>query len=75
MSAPAGMQGWGFFAHQKINRLAIFTLPVEMIGFYKKNIQYLTENAINPDRRRYSVKEEAARHYIDVDVYGDSCGV
>jgi len=26
---------WGFFAHQKINRLAIFTLPPEMIGFLR----------------------------------------
>ncbi|MEQ9048695.1 MAG: zinc dependent phospholipase C family protein, partial [Marinoscillum sp.] len=28
--------------------------------------------AINPDKRRYIMKEEAARHYIDLDVYGDS---
>jgi hypothetical protein len=64
--------GWGFFAHQKINRLAVFTLPTEMIGFYKKNIQYVSEAAVNPDRRRYAVPEEAPRHYIDLDEYGDS---
>ncbi len=63
---------WGFFAHQKINRLAVFTLPPELIGFYKQNIQEITEKAVNPDMRRYAVKEEAARHYIDIDVYGDS---
>ena len=63
---------WGFFAHQKINRLAVFTLPVEMVSFYKSNIQYITEAAINPDRRRYAVPEEAPRHFIDLDVYGDS---
>ncbi len=63
---------WGFFAHQKINRLAVFTLPAEMAGFYKKNIQYLTEASVNPDRRRYAVAEEAPRHYIDLDDYGDS---
>lgn len=63
---------WGFFSHQRINRLAVFTLPIEMIEFYKKNIQYLTEKAVNPDKRRYLIKEEAARHYIDIDVYGDS---
>ncbi len=63
---------WGFFAHQKINRLAVFTLPIEMIGFYKKNIQYISDAAVNPDRRRYAVPEEAARHYIDLDEYGDS---
>ncbi|MBL3656076.1 S1/P1 Nuclease [Fulvivirga sp. 2943] len=65
-------QYWGFYGHQKINRLAVFTLPVEMIGFYKHNIRYLTENAVNPDKRRYAVEGEAPRHFIDVDVYGDS---
>ncbi len=63
---------WGFFAHQKINRLAVFTLPPEMIGFYKRNILYLTEKAVNPDMRRYVNPKEAPRHYIDLDVYGDS---
>jgi len=64
--------GWGFFAHRKINRLAVFTLPVEMITFYKKNIRSIEEDAVNPDRRRYIVPEEASRHYIDLDKYGDS---
>ena len=68
--------GWGFFAHQRINRLAVFTLPPEMIHFYKKNILYITENAIKPDQRRYGPggADEAPRHYIDIDahVYGDS---
>ncbi|MFY0599536.1 MAG: zinc dependent phospholipase C family protein [Cyclobacteriaceae bacterium] len=64
--------GWGFFAHKKINRLAVFTLPPEMIGFYKRNINYITEKAINPDMRRYIMQNEAPRHYIDLDEYGDS---
>lgn len=63
---------WGFFAHQEINRLAVFTLPVEMAGFYKKDIEYLQQASVNPDRRRYAVAGEAARHYIDLDDYGDS---
>ncbi|MEM9895113.1 MAG: zinc dependent phospholipase C family protein [Bacteroidota bacterium] len=69
---PYFCTSWGFFAHKKINRLAVFTLPPEMIGFYKKNIQYITEKSVNPDMRRYAVKNEAPRHYIDIDVYGDS---
>jgi hypothetical protein len=63
---------WGFYAHQQINRLAVYTLPSEMVVFYKKHIDYISENAVNPDKRRYAVKEEAPRHYIDLDVYGDS---
>jgi len=64
--------GWGFYAHRKINRLAVFTLPPEMIGFYKKNIEFITEASVNPDRRRFAVVDEAPRHYIDIDHFGDS---
>lgn len=63
---------WGFYAHRKINRLAVYSLPPEMVGLYKANIDYLTENAVNPDRRRYAVDGEAPRHYIDLDIYPDS---
>lgn len=63
---------WGFYAHQQINELAVYTLPQEMIRFYKHHITYLREVAVNPDRRRHSVAEEAPRHYIDLDHYGDS---
>jgi hypothetical protein len=63
---------WGFFAHKKINQLAVFTLPPDMIGFYKKNIEFITEASCNPDRRRYAVADEAPKHYIDLDDYGDS---
>ncbi len=60
---------WGFFGHQKINRMAVFTLPPEMIQFYKKNIEYITEHAVDPDKRRYAIEGEAPRHYIDIDHY------
>jgi hypothetical protein len=60
---------WGFFAHQRINNLAVFTLPGSMIGFYKKNIKYITEHAVDPDKRRYADTLEAPRHYLDVENY------
>ncbi len=63
--------GWGFFSHRMINRLAVFLLPEEMVGFYKKHIEYIQEAAVNPDRRRYAVKGEAACHFIDLDHYPD----
>lgn len=52
--------------------MAVFTLPPEMIGFYKKNLSYIEERSVNPDKRRHTSKNEAAYHYIDVDEYGDS---
>ncbi len=61
---------WGFYGHKRINRMAVFTLPPEMVGFYKKHIDYITEHAVDPDKRRYAVQDEAARHYIDIDHYG-----
>ena len=72
LMAYCQLSAWGFFAHQRINRLAIFTLPPEMMPFYKKHLQYLMENSVRPDMRRYAVKDEAPRHYIDADIYGDS---
>jgi hypothetical protein len=63
---------WGFFAHKQINKLAVFTLPPEMLGFYKKHIEFIEHNAVNPDKRRNMIKEEACRHYIDLDMYPDT---
>ncbi|OFZ64968.1 MAG: S1/P1 Nuclease [Bacteroidetes bacterium RIFCSPHIGHO2_02_FULL_44_7] len=63
------MRKWGFFGHERINRIATFTLPPEMFGFYKEHIEYLTEHAVDPDKRRYAVEGEAQRHYIDIDHY------
>jgi len=63
---------WGFFAHQRINNLAVFTLPNGMIGFYKKNVKYITEHAVDPDKRRYADTLEAPRHYLDVENYEKS---
>lgn len=61
--------GWGFWGHKRINNQACFTLPPQMFSFYKKHIDYLTEHAVDPDKRRYSDPEEAPRHYIDLDHY------
>jgi hypothetical protein len=60
---------WGFFGHKKINELSIYTLPPEMFGFYKANMDYLIEHSVDPDKRRYGVKGEAECHYIDMDHY------
>ncbi len=58
---------WGFFAHRRINRLAVFTLHSDIIGFYKKHIEYLTAHATDPDMRRYVVPIEGQKHFLDLD--------
>lgn len=61
---------WGFFAHKRINRMAVMTLPTDLMQFYKKHIEFVTEHAVDPDKRRYASDVEAPRHYIDIDHYG-----
>lgn len=41
-----------------------------MMVLYKPHIDFLAEHSVDPDKRRYAVKEEAPRHYIDIDRYG-----
>lgn len=60
---------WGFFAHRKINKYAVYTLPDPLFSWYKKHIEYLEIHAVDPDKRRYAVKGEAYFHYLDMDVY------
>ena len=62
---------WGFFGHRLINRVAVYTVPTEMMGWYKPYIDYLSDHAVDPDKRRYATKHEAVRHYIDLDHWGD----
>jgi hypothetical protein len=68
--AHAAHPDWGFFAHRRINRLAVLTLPPKMMVFFKKNIDWVADHAVDPDMRRYATKHEAPRHYIDLDNYG-----
>ena len=62
---------WGFFAHRRINELAVYTLPPEMFSFYKEHMDFLSEHAVDPDKRRYGVEGEAQRHFIDIDHFCD----
>jgi len=61
---------WGFFGHRLINRVAVYTIPTEMIGWYKPYIDYMSDHAVDPDKRRYATRHEAVRHYIDLDQWG-----
>lgn len=61
---------WGFFAHEKINGYAVYLLPPEMLVLYKPAIGYLRTHATDPDKRRYLIKAEGPRHFIDLDRYG-----
>lgn len=42
-----------------------------MMVLYKPNIAFISEHAVDPDKRRYAVTDEGPRHYIDIDHYGE----
>jgi hypothetical protein len=67
---PLNGLGWGFFAHARIHFYAVFLLPPPLLQFYKSHMNYITEHATDPDRRRYLLAAEGPRHYIDLDHYG-----
>lgn len=41
-----------------------------MLVLYKPNIDFIATHAVDPDMRRNVVTDEAPRHYIDIDNYG-----
>ncbi len=41
-----------------------------MAGFYEANIDFITEHAVDPDKRRYVDSLEGPRHFFDADHYG-----
>ena len=61
---------WGFYAHKEINRMAVFTLPADMMPVFKKNIEFITSQSTAPDMRRFNSSNEGIRHYIDIDHWG-----
>lgn len=61
--------GWGFPAHKWVNASAIHALPPELHGWFKSHHAWLTEHAVDADRRKHTMEGEAERHYIDLDRY------
>ncbi len=64
--------GWGFLVHRTVNQLAIYPLPKNLRLFFYQNKEDMVRNSVRPDERRNSDKEEAPRHFIDAEAYGDS---
>ncbi len=71
---------WGAWRHQHINRDAVFGLPAEMRPFFYNHIDFITEKAVVPDLRKYTINDRAEfpRHYINLESYdpqGDIAGL
>lgn len=63
--------GWGQWGHMHINKAAVFALPVEMRSFFYNHIDFMVEEAVVPDIRKYTLNDKAefARHYINIEDY------
>jgi len=66
----SGAFGWGFWAHQEINRQAIKCLPSPLYDFFAANETFIVQASTQADQRRFKDSAEAFYHYLDLDRYG-----
>lgn len=59
--------GWGFFGHKIINQQAVYSLPLPLQKFFIPHQDFLSIHAVDPDKRRYAIKEEGFQHYFDTE--------
>lgn len=64
--------GWGFLIHRTVNQLAVYELPKGIQPFFFKNMEYLVKQSVRADQRRNDDPNEATKHFIDLEVFGDS---
>lgn len=58
--------------HKTDHQLAVYELPDNMQRFFYKNMQYITDSSTRPDLRRSRDSTEAPKHFIDIEMYGES---
>lgn len=60
---------WGSWGHQHINYAAIFALPQEMRVFFYNHKDYIVEESVVPDLRKYTINDKAEfnRHFVDIE--------
>lgn len=63
---------WGIFGHERINRAAVLSLPAPLQTFFYNHIDFITQESIVPDLRKYTLndKAEGPRHYVDLENFG-----
>jgi hypothetical protein len=63
---------WGFLVHRTTNQLSVYQLPKGMQPFFYKNMEYIVKYSVRPDQRRNEDPSEATKHFIDLEIFGDS---
>ncbi|GAA3925821.1 zinc dependent phospholipase C family protein [Hymenobacter algoricola] len=70
--APSFLFAWGTWGHQRINRAAVLALPAPLRTFFYNHIDFMVEESVVPDLRKYSINDRAEfpRHFIDLEDFG-----
>jgi hypothetical protein len=65
------MGAWGVWGHKHINKAAVMLLPDSMRTFYYNHIDFIVEESVVPDIRKYTIGDEAEpnRHFIDLEAF------
>lgn len=66
------ISSWGFLVHRTIHQLAVYELPETIRPFFYKHLDKLVSDAPRPDQRRNEDSTEAPKHFIDLEMFGDS---
>jgi hypothetical protein len=62
----------GFLIHRTINQVDIYELLKPLQAFFYENRDSLVRYSVRPDERRNRDSAEAPKHFIDLEMYGDS---
>ena len=57
----------GFAVHRHINGAAVDALEEPLRGWLGPHRSWLSEHAVDADKRKRMVEREAPRHYVDLD--------
>jgi S1/P1 Nuclease len=63
---------WGFLVHRTTQQLAVYELPRTLQSFFYSNMGYVVKYSVRPDQRRNEDSTEATKHFIDLEMFGDS---
>jgi hypothetical protein len=69
---PVPGRAWGLATHRMVEEEAIGTLPEPLRGWFHRHREEISDGSVEPDTvlRVRDGREEAVRHFIDLDLYG-----
>lgn len=67
-----GFCSWGFLVHRTTTQLAVYQLPKRLQPLFYSAADSLVKASVRPDQRRNFDSAEAPKHFIDLEMFGDS---